>query len=113
MKHAKRYAPRVEVHGADQIVFRTHREHAESLVRTGQATDILVGKGPIFRIRLNPFFRLQLERWPKIGAARVAQASSQSTNRARGTSGTHWPVNGRGEPVSEQGRIVGVAREVQ
>jgi hypothetical protein len=114
MKHAKRYASRVEVHGADQFVFRTHREHAESMVYSGQATDLEMRKGLVIRIRLNPFFRMQLERWPKIGdVIRTAQTSSQSTNRARGRVETHWPANLPGAPVSEGGRVVGVSREVQ
>jgi hypothetical protein len=113
MRHAKRYASRVEVHGANEMIFRTHREHAESLVRTGQATDIATDRGPIFRIRLNPFFRLQLERWPKIGdVIRTAQNSSQSTNRARGRNETRWLANAPGKLVREAGRIVGVAREI-
>jgi hypothetical protein len=113
MRHNKRYASRVEVHGASEMIFRTHREHAESLVCSGQATDLETRKGLVIRIRLNPFFRLQLERWPKIGdVIRTAQNSSQSTNRARGRNETRWLANAPGKLVREAGRIVGVAREI-
>jgi hypothetical protein len=69
----------------------------------------------VIRIRLNPFFRLQLERWPKIGdVIRTMQNSSQSTNRARGRNETRWLANAPGDQiVREAGRIVGVAREVR